>query len=59
MLVSVEKYLRTIDSDVAREYIDGKIVERNVGTFEHSDWQSYCLLKAQTKKKIEMLAGKQ
>ena len=39
-LVSVEEYLRTIDSDVAREYIDGKIVERSVGTFEHSDLQT-------------------
>lgn len=39
-LVSVDDYLTTIDSDDAREYIDGRLVERNMGTPDHSDWQT-------------------
>jgi len=39
-LVSVEEYLRTSYSDADREYIDGRIVERNVGEVDHSDLQS-------------------
>jgi Uma2 family endonuclease len=39
-LVSVEEYLRTSYSDGDREYIDGKVVERNMGTMEHADWQT-------------------
>ena len=34
-LVSVEEYLRTSFPDADREYIDGRIVERNVGTGSH------------------------
>ncbi len=35
-LVSVEEYLRTSFSDGDREYIDGTIVERNLGERDHS-----------------------
>ncbi len=35
-LVSVEEYLRTSFSDGDREYIDGTIVERNLGEKDHS-----------------------
>jgi len=38
-LVSVEEYLRTSFPDADREYIDGRIVERNVGEVYHSDVQ--------------------
>ncbi len=47
-LVSVEEYLRTSFPDADREYIDGRIVERNVGEVDHSDVQSaiaHCLRK--------------
>ena len=39
-LVSVEEYLRTSFPDADREYVDGRIVERNVGEVDHSDVQS-------------------
>lgn len=39
-LVSVEEYLRTSYPDGDCEYVDGEIVERNVGEIEHSDLQS-------------------
>ena len=39
-LVSVEEYLRTSFPDADREYIDGRIVERNVGEVDHSDLQT-------------------
>src|SRR5579872_785187 len=39
-LVSVEEYLRTSYPDGDREYIDGRVVERNMGTFQHGDWQT-------------------
>ena len=35
-LVSVEEYLRTSFSDGDREYVDGSIVERNLGEKDHS-----------------------
>ena len=38
-LVSVEEYLRTSFSDGDREYIDGRIVERNLGEKNHSKTQ--------------------
>jgi Uma2 family endonuclease len=38
--VPVEEYLRTSYPDADREYIDGRIVERNVGEVDHSDLQS-------------------
>jgi Uma2 family endonuclease len=39
-LVSVEEYLRTSFPDGDREYVDGRIVERNVGEIPHSDLQT-------------------
>ena len=42
-LVSVEEYLRTSFPEADREYIDGRIVERNVGEVDHSDVQSSIL----------------
>jgi Uma2 family endonuclease len=39
-LVSVEEYLRTSYPDGDREYVDGQIVERNVGEVDHSDVQT-------------------
>ena len=38
-LVSVEEYLRTSFSDGDREYVDGHIVERNLGEKSHSKTQ--------------------
>ncbi len=34
--VSVEEYLRTSFSDGDREYVDGRIIERNLGERDHS-----------------------
>lgn len=39
-LISVEEYLRTSFTDGDREYIDGRIVERNMGEVDHSDVQT-------------------
>jgi Uma2 family endonuclease len=39
-LVSVEKYLHTSYADGDCEYVDGEIVERNVGEIDHGDLQS-------------------
>jgi Uma2 family endonuclease len=39
-LVSVEEYLRTSYPDGDREYVDGRVVERNMGEFDHSHWQT-------------------
>src|SRR5258705_3090263 len=39
-LVSVEEYLRTSFPDADREYVDGRVVERNVGEVDHSDLQT-------------------
>lgn len=39
-LVSVDEYLRTSYPDADREYVDGRIVERNVGAVDYSDLQS-------------------
>ncbi len=38
-LVSVEEYLRTSYGDGDREYLDGRIVERNLGEKDHSKTQ--------------------
>ncbi len=38
-LVSVDEYLRTSFSDGDREYVDGRIVERNLGEKNHSKTQ--------------------
>ena len=39
-LIPVEEYLRTSYSDGDREYIDGRVVERNLGTTDHAHWQT-------------------
>lgn len=39
-LISVEEYLRTSYPDGDREYIDGVVLERNVGEIDHSDLQT-------------------
>jgi Uma2 family endonuclease len=39
-LISVEEYLRTSYQDGDREYIDGRVVERNLGTISHAHWQT-------------------
>jgi Uma2 family endonuclease len=39
-LISVEEYLKTSYPDGDREYVDGVVVERNMGTIDHGDWQT-------------------
>ena len=39
-LISVEEYVRTSYPDGDREYVDGRVVERNMGEFDHSHWQT-------------------
>ncbi len=39
-LISVDEYLHTSYPDGDREYLDGRIVERNMGEFDHSHWQT-------------------
>ena len=39
-LVQVEEYLRTSYPDGDREYLDGRVVERNLGTTDHAHWQT-------------------
>jgi Uma2 family endonuclease len=39
-LVSVEEYLRTSFPDGDREYVDGRIVERNLGEVDHAALQT-------------------
>ncbi|HET9321320.1 MAG TPA: Uma2 family endonuclease [Bryobacteraceae bacterium] len=56
-LVSVEEYLRTSFPDADREYIDGRIVERNVGEVDHSDVQSSILHYVRTHYKKRVWAG--
>ena len=56
-LVSVEEYLRTSFLDADREYIDGRIVERNVGEVDHSDVQSSILHYLRTHYKKGVWAG--
>ena len=56
-LVSVEEYLRTSFPDADREYLDGRIVERNVGEVDHSDVQSSILHYLRTHYKKGVWAG--
>jgi len=53
-LVSVEEYLRTSFPDADCEYVDGRIVERNVGRIDHSEVQTAIAqyLRAHYKKRI-------
>ena len=39
-LVSVEEYLHTSFQEGDREYVDGRVVERNVGEVDHADLQT-------------------
>lgn len=43
ILISVEEYLRTSYPDGDREYIDGVVLERNVGEIDHAGLQSRIL----------------
>jgi len=43
-LISVEEYLRTSFQDGDREYVDGEIVERNLGEKSHSKTQGELIL---------------
>jgi Uma2 family endonuclease len=43
-LVSVEQYLRTSYPDGDCEYVDGEIVERNMGEIDHAGLQSRILI---------------
>lgn len=56
-LVSVDEYLRTSFPDADREYIDGRIVERNVGEVDHSNVQSSILHYLRTHYKKRVWAG--
>jgi Uma2 family endonuclease len=56
-LVSVEEYLRTSFPDADREYIDGRIVERNVGEVDHSDVQTAIAHYLRTHYKKRVWAG--
>src|SRR5256885_13278370 len=56
-LVSVEEYLRTSYPDADREYIDGRIVERNVGEVDHSDLQTAIAHYLRTHYKKRVWAG--
>src|SRR5437588_3263378 len=56
-LVSVEEYLRTSYPDADREYIDGRIVERNVGDVDHSDLQTAIAHYVRTHYKKRVWAG--
>ena len=39
ILIPVEQYLSTSYDDADREYVDGEILERNLGEIDHSDIQ--------------------
>ena len=56
-LVSVEEYLRTSFPDADREYVDGRIVERNVGEIDHSDVQTAIAHHMRTHYKKRVWAG--
>jgi Uma2 family endonuclease len=43
-LVSIEEYLHTTYPDGDREYVDGAIVERNVGELGHADIQGLLVM---------------
>jgi hypothetical protein len=43
-LVSIEEYLRTSYSDGDREYVDGRIVDRNIGAVPHGSLQTEVLI---------------
>jgi Uma2 family endonuclease len=57
MPFSVEEYLHTSFSDADREYVDGRIVERNVGEVDHSDVQTAIAHYLRTHHKKQVWAG--
>jgi len=57
MLVSVDEYLHTSFPDGDREYVDGRIVERNLGEVDHSDVQSGILHYLRTHYRKRVWAG--
>lgn len=56
-LISVEQYLRTSFPDADCEYVDGLIVERNLGEVAHSDVRSSFLHYLRTHYKKRVWAG--
>ena len=46
--ISVEEYLRTSFQDGDREYVDGQILDRNMGEVDHSDVQTGVLFYLRT-----------
>ena len=56
-LVSVDEYLHTSFPDGDREYVDGRIVERNLGEVDHSDVQSGILHYLRTHYRKRIWAG--
>jgi hypothetical protein len=40
-LVPIEEYLSTSYEDGDREYVDGEVLERNLGEFDHSDYLDF------------------
>ncbi len=57
MRLSVEEYLRTSFSDADREYVDGRIVERNLGEVDHSELQTAVAHYLRTHYKKQVWAG--
>src|SRR5438477_8025613 len=49
--ISVEEYLSTSYTDGDREYLDGKVVERNIGERQHAHIQSLILVWLSTRYK--------
>jgi len=56
-LVSVDEYLHTCFPDGDRVYVDGRIVERNLGEVDHSDVQSGILHDLRTHYRKRICAG--
>ena len=56
-LVSVDEYLHTSFEDGDREYVDGQIVERNLGEIDHSDLQTRIAYHLLTRYKRQFWVG--
>jgi Uma2 family endonuclease len=48
-LVSLEEYLSTSYEDGDREYVDGEVLERNLGEIDHSDLQTSSIVYLRTR----------
>jgi len=55
--ISVDEYLSTSYEDGDREYVDGEILERNLGEFDHSDLQTAAAAYFRTRYKGTVWAG--